>query len=144
MRCLVVETKCRLCGGPFYPAVAGLAMLVLSVLVWSGTLTVVSLLAVGGVVFFFGTILLGIFGPYSAEVYPAEIRGTGSGWATGISRLGALVAIPIGGLLQGSGVPLFAHQLVFGVPLLLAALVMGALGIETRRRRLEEITQAIP
>ena len=66
-----------------YPATAGVAMLVFSVLVWSGALTVVSLLVVGGVVFFFGTILLGIFGPYSAEVYPTEVRGTGSGlWAT--------------------------------------------------------------
>lgn len=122
-----------------YPAVAGLAMVVFSALVWSGALTAASLLLVGGVVFAFGTILLGIFGPYATEVYPTDIRGTGSGWATGMSRFGALAAIPVGGLLLGAGVPLFVHQLVFGVPLLLAAVIMAALGIETRQRRLEEI-----
>lgn len=122
-----------------YPALAGVAMLVFSLVVWIGALTVASLLIVGGAVFFFGTILLGVFGPYSSEVYPTEIRGTGSGWATGISRFGALVAIPVGGLLLGSGVPLFVHQLVFGIPLLLSALIMASLGIETRRRRLEAI-----
>lgn len=122
-----------------YPAIAGLAMLTFSLLVRGGLLNVALLLLVGGVIFAFGTILLGIFGPYSSEVYPTEIRATGSGWATGMSRFGALTAIPVGGLLLGSGAPLFVHQVVFGVPLLLAAAVMAVLGIETRRRRLEEI-----
>jgi putative MFS transporter len=127
-----------------YPAVAGLAMLALSTLVARNALTVASLLVVGGVVFAFGTILLGIFGPYSTEVYPTEIRGTGSGWATGLSRVGALTGIPVGGMLLDSGVPLFIHQIVFGVPLLVGALIMAVLGMETRRRPLEEIAGLEP
>ncbi len=122
-----------------YPAVGGVAMLAFSALVWSGTLSSVSLLVVGGTVFAFGTVLLGIFGPYSSEVYPTEIRGSGSGWAIGMSRFGALTAIPVGALILGSGVPLFVHQLVFGLPLLAAAAIMAAFGLETRGRRLEEL-----
>lgn len=123
-----------------YPVLAGTAMLVLSFLVGGELLTAASLIPVGAVVFAFGTILLGLFGPYASEVYPTEIRGTGTGWATGISRLGALSAIPVGGLLLTAGAPLFVQQLVFGLPLLLAALIMVRRGIETRGRSLEEIS----
>jgi len=56
----------------------------------------------------------------------------------------ALTAAPVAGLVLGSGAPLFVHQLVFGVPLLLAALIMAVLGIETRQRRLEEIAGPEP
>lgn len=56
-----------------------------------------------------------------------------------MSRFGAFTAIPVGGLLLSAGTPLFVHQLVFGLPLLGAAVIMGAFGIETRRRRLEDI-----
>ena len=73
------------------------------------------------------------------EYVPAEIRGTGTGWATGVSRLGALSAIPVGGVLLSSGAPLYVQQLVFGVPLLFAAVIMATGGLETRGRSLEEI-----
>ncbi|MBI2172396.1 MAG: MFS transporter [Chloroflexi bacterium] len=122
-----------------YPTLSGTAMILLAALLWSGQMTAALVISVGAVIFFFGTILLGIFGPYAAEVYPTEVRGTGSGWATGFSRFGAFLAIPLGGLFLGSGLPLFTHQLIFGIPLLLAAVVMMALGIETRRQRLEDI-----
>lgn len=122
-----------------YPLTAGLAMLTLSALVQAGVLSTVSLLIVGGTIFAFGTILLGLFGPYSSEVYPTAVRGTGSGWATGMSRLGALSAIPVGGLLLTAETPLFYQQILFGVPLIVAAAIMLAFGIETRRRRLEEL-----
>lgn len=125
-----------------FPAVAGVAMLALSTLVGTGLLTSASLLIVGGTVFAFGTILLGVFGPYASEVYPTGMRGTGSGWATGMSRFGALTGIPVGGLVLSSGLPLFAHQIVFGVPLLAAAAIMAAFGVETRGRRLEDLTSA--
>lgn len=126
-----------------FPALAGGAMLVLSVLVGNAALRVGSLLTTGGAVFAFGTILLGMFGPYASEVYPTEVRGTGTGWATGMSRLGAITAIPIGGVLLSSGVPLFWHQLLFGVPLLVAAVIMAVGGRETRGRRLEEISAEV-
>lgn len=122
-----------------YPFIAGVAMLVLAFLVMSQQLTPALVISVGAVIFFFGTILLGAFGPYSVEVYPTEIRGTGSGWATGFSRFGAFLAIPLGGLFLGSALPLFVHQLIFGIPLFVSTLVMLAWGVETRGRRLESI-----
>jgi hypothetical protein len=114
-------------------------MFVLASLVARGGLTTPALLTVGGIVFAFGTILLGVFGPYASEVYPTEIRGTGTGWATGMSRFGALMAIPVGGTLLSLGAPLFVQQLIFGVPLLVAAGIMAIFGRETRLRGLEEI-----
>ncbi|MBI2911272.1 MAG: MFS transporter [Chloroflexi bacterium] len=122
-----------------YPSLAGVAMVLLAALLWSGQMTGALIIATGAVIFFFGTTLLGVFGPYAAEVYPTEIRATGSGWALGFSRFGAFLAIPLGGLFLGTALPLFTHQLIFGIPLFLAAAVMLALGIETRQRRLEEI-----
>lgn len=122
-----------------YPVLAGIAMVALGALIWSGEMTPGLIIAVGAVIFFFGTILLGIFGPYAAEVYPTEVRATGNGWATGFSRFGAFLAIPLGGLFLGTALPLYAHQVIFGAPLFAAALIMAVLGIETRRRRPEEI-----
>lgn len=101
-----------------YPAIAGVAMLAFAFLVRTMELSVGSLLPVGGLAFGFGTILLGIFGPYCSEVYPTEVRGTGTGWATGVSRLGAVTAIPVGGVLLSAGAPLFVQPLIFGVPFL--------------------------
>lgn len=122
-----------------YPIIAGVAMLLLAFLVLSEQMAAAFIIPVGAVIFFFGTILLGIFGPYSAEVYSTHVRGMGSGWATGFSRFGAFLAIPLGGLFLGSALPLFVHQLIFGIPLFLAAAVMLFFGIETRHRSLEDL-----
>ena len=127
MRCLTVQTKCRLCGGPFEEGICvedrGRA--------WR-----------------------------PPEGHPLE---DGAAWCGACLKqinetceaLCADIEVSIGDeipseargepteMLLGSDIPLFVHQLVFGAPLLMAAAIMGAFGIETRRRSLEGITQAI-
>ncbi|MGH2480604.1 MAG: MFS transporter, partial [Ktedonobacteraceae bacterium] len=53
-----------------YPLVAGVFMLILGGFLPQIAAQPILLVAVGGVIFFFGTTLLGIFPPYSSEVYP--------------------------------------------------------------------------
>ncbi len=124
-----------------YPALAGSAMLLLAVVLGRGEWGAIGLLAPVGLVFVFGITVAGLLGPYAAEIYPTAIRSAGAGWASGMSRAGALAAIPLGGALLATGAPLFVHQIVFGLPLLVGALSMAALGVEPRARRLEELAR---
>jgi MFS family permease len=57
----------------------------------------------------------------AASLYPAEMRGTGIGWALGVGRIGAVLGPIVGGLLVGAGFSNAAIFLVFAVPLLVAA-----------------------
>jgi putative MFS transporter len=86
------------------------------------------------------TAVVSMLSPYAAEVYPTELRGTGSGLAAASSKVGGMVGPPVmGALLSGaSGVVLPA--LVTAVPIGLAALALLALGEETRARGLEHIS----
>lgn len=90
-------------------------------------------------IFATGAALAGLFPPYASEVYPTELRATGSGWATSFSRLGAVSGPIVGGAVLSAGLSTFGQTAIFGGALTLPVLVMLFWGIETRRRRLEEI-----
>jgi putative MFS transporter len=80
--------------------------------------------------------------PYTAEVYPTRFRGTGSGVSAGATKLGGL----IGGLATVTGLITTATGFVgpavlVSIPLAVAVLLVGAFGIETRGRRLEELAE---
>jgi putative MFS transporter len=79
--------------------------------------------------------------PYSAEIYPTEIRAAGSGVVTGATKLGGVIAL---GLSVAAIAPpsLRGAALLAGVTAGLAALMLSLYGIETRGRRLEEISTA--
>jgi benzoate transport len=66
----------------------------------------------------------------AASLYPAEMRGTGIGWALGVGRIGAVLGPIVGGLLVGAGFSNAAIFLVFAVPLLIAAGLNMALRID--------------
>ncbi|MBO1520488.1 MFS transporter [Oceanisphaera pacifica] len=75
---------------------------------------------------------------YVAQYYPAHIRSTGLGWASGIGRNGAIVGPILGGVLLAMALP---HQLNFAalaVPGVIAtlaiALVDRRLGASQQRR----------
>ena len=80
--------------------------------------------------------------PYGAEVYPTGIRAGGSGVVAGATKLGGVLAL---GLSVASIAPpgLAGAALLAGVPAGLAALLLAFYGIETRGRRLEEITAGV-
>ena len=78
---------------------------------------------------------------YTPELYPTDARGSGTGWATGIGRIGGiagpyLVGLMLGGTSFGPGA-VFA---VFAVVLLIIALDVLILGEETMGRSLDEIS----
>lgn len=87
-----------------------------------------------------GTTLLGIFPPYSAEVYPTEIRGTGAGWSAGFTRIGSFIGPLFGGVLLDLGVSAQVELVIFGAPLLIGSLVMLLYGVQTHMQSLEQIS----
>ncbi|WP_353266730.1 MFS transporter [Gemmatimonas sp.] len=89
--------------------------------------------------------IISMLSPYSAEVYPTRLRGTGSGFAAGSSKVGGILAPPLTAMVL-SAVPGFSLiSIIAAGPVLLSALVVLVAGIETRDRALEEMTMpAIP
>jgi putative MFS transporter len=76
---------------------------------------------------------------YSSEIYPTRIRSRGTGFAAGASKAGGVMIIALVAL--GVAAPSIAGTTLIGaVPMALAALAIIFFGIETRNRRLEEIT----
>lgn len=123
-----------------YPLVAGVFMLVLGGFLPQIAAQPVFLVLVGGVIFFFGTTLLGIFPPYSSEVYPTEVRGTGSGWSAGFTRIGSFLGPLFGGVLLNLGVSAQITLIIFGAPLLVGALIMRFYGVQTHNQTLEHLS----
>ena len=78
--------------------------------------------------------------PYAAELYPTAIRGAGSGVAAGATKLGGVLALGIA-VMAWAPPGLKGAALLAAVPAGAAALLLVFFGIETRGRRLEEITR---
>ena len=75
--------------------------------------------------------------PYATEIYPVQVRGTGSGVVAGASKLGGIAASGLGVL--GAFTSMGASALVIAVFLAASAAAFAARGIETRGRSLEDI-----
>ena len=63
------------------------------------------------------------FWPLAARIYPAEMRGTGIGWALGVGRIGAVLGPIVGGMLVGAGVSIAGIFAIYTVPAAIAALL---------------------
>lgn len=85
--------------------------------------------------------MISVLAPYGAEVYPTRVRAAGSGVVAGASKFGGVLAL---GLAVFAVAPpgLAGAALLAAIPAALAAIMLIAFGIETRGRRLEEITRA--
>jgi len=76
---------------------------------------------------------------YSAEVYPTRVRSRGTGLAAGSSKAAGVLVIAI--VAAAVATPTIAATALIGaIPMALAALAVLYFGVETRKRRLEEIT----
>ena len=75
--------------------------------------------------------------PYSAETYPLRVRGRGTGFVAGSSKLGGLGAQIA--MLVAFVPGLTTAALILAVPMVLAACMIGRYGGETRERSLDEI-----
>lgn len=76
---------------------------------------------------------------YASEIYPTRIRSLGSGLAAGASKAGGTLIIGL--VTLGVAAPsLSGTTLIGAVPMAVATLGILLYGVETRNRRLEEIT----
>jgi putative MFS transporter len=89
--------------------------------------------------------VMAMLSPYTAEVFPTRLRGTGSGISAGSTKLGGLV----GGLATVTGLIAVASGLtrpvlLVSIPMAAAAVLVWRYGLETRGRRLEELAPLDP
>jgi MFS transporter, putative metabolite:H+ symporter len=80
-----------------------------------------------------------VLGAYGTEVYPTRVRTRGAGLAAGASKAGGVLIIAL--VAASVAAPSIAVTALLGaLPMAVAAVAVAAFGVETRRRRLEEIT----
>jgi putative MFS transporter len=85
--------------------------------------------------------MLAVLTPYASEVYPTRIRARGTGFGGMCARAGGFIGVGV--VLAGIAPPSLAGSALLGaVPTALAVIAIARFGVETRRRRLEEITAA--
>ena len=83
--------------------------------------------------------IISMLSPYTAEVYPTRLRGTGSGFAAGASKVGGILAPPLVALTLVHFPGFAAVGVIAAAPVLLSTALMALSGIETRDRPLEEL-----
>jgi putative MFS transporter len=83
--------------------------------------------------------VVAVLSVYSSEIYPTRIRSRGTGFAAGASKAGGVLIIAL--VAFGIAAPSIATVALIGaIPMALAVLAIAFFGVETRKRRLEEIT----
>jgi len=75
--------------------------------------------------------------PYTAEIYPLMVRGRGTGFVAGSSKIGGMAGqiLALAGVVPG----LTAAALVLTAPMVAAAGMIARFGPETRERSLDEV-----
>ena len=83
--------------------------------------------------------VVAVLSVYSAEVYPTRVRSRGTGFAAGASKTGgvAIIALVVFGITAPS---IATVALIGAIPMTLAVILVAFFGVETRQRRLEDIT----
>lgn len=81
--------------------------------------------------------MIAILMPYSAEIYPLQVRATGTGLAAAGSKIGGVIGVILGLPILAPG--LVAGSFVAAIPLVVAAIGLAVTGIETKGYRLEEL-----
>jgi len=83
--------------------------------------------------------VVAVLSVYSSEIYPTRVRSRGTGFAAGMSKAGGVLIIAL--VAFGIAAPSIGNVALIGaVPMALAVAAIAFFGIETRKRRLEEIT----
>jgi putative MFS transporter len=86
--------------------------------------------------------VISMLSPYTAEVFPTYLRGTGSGLAAASSKMGGMFGPFLAAVLTGAA-GLTVPALVMAAPMAVAGVVLAVKGVETRGRRLEDISRAV-
>ena len=82
----------------------------------------------------------GATGIYVSELHPTHLRATAVGWFFGIGRIGSFLAPTVVGFMLAYGAGAYVLH-TFALSFLIASFALFAIGIETRGKALEEITQ---
>ena len=83
--------------------------------------------------------VVAVLSVYSSEIYPTRIRSRGTGFVAGASKAGGVLIIAL--VAFGITAPSIATVALIGaIPMTLAVFALAFFGVETRKRRLEEIT----
>jgi putative MFS transporter len=85
----------------------------------------------------------GSTGVYVGELHPTHIRATAVGWFFGIGRIGSFLVPTVVGIMIAYGWGKYSLYM-FAFSFLVASVALILIGIETKGRVLEEITQAKP
>ncbi|MBK0378425.1 MFS transporter [Mucilaginibacter segetis] len=84
--------------------------------------------------------VISVLSAYAAEVYPTRVRSRGSGLIAGFSKFGGVLVIAV--VVLAIAPPSIAvTALVGAIPLILAAIAITLYGVETQKRKLEDITE---
>jgi MFS transporter, putative metabolite:H+ symporter len=84
--------------------------------------------------------VVAVLSVYSSEIYPTRIRARGTGFAAGASKAGGVVIISL--VSFGITVPSMSTVALIGaIPMMLAVILVAIFGVETCKRRLEEISE---
>lgn len=95
----------------------------------------------GSLVSFFNLGAWGVIYGYTPELYGTTVRGSGSGWAAGVGRVGGIIGPYLVGRMLGTwGLGTLAVFGMFAGVLLVIAANVWVLGEETRGQSLDEIT----
>ncbi len=93
---------------------------------------------------FVGWVNPGVYGPsaiYAGELYPTHLRATAVGWFFGIGRIGSFLAPAVVGMMLAFHLGHYVLD-TFAVAYLIAAIAIALVGIETKGKVLEDITEA--
>ena len=83
--------------------------------------------------------VVAVLSVYAAEIFPTAIRSRGTGFAAGASKAGGVAIIAL--VVFGIATPSIASVALIGaIPMTLAVVLVAIYGVETRQRRLEDIT----
>ncbi len=83
--------------------------------------------------------VVAVLSVYSSEIYPTKIRARGTGFAAGASKAGGVLIISL--VSFGITVPSMSTVALIGaIPMTIAVILIAIFGVETCKRRLEEIS----
>jgi putative MFS transporter len=104
-------------------------------------------LVFGCLLYFFSLGAWGAVYAYTPEVYPTRARGSGTGWAAAVGRIGAIAAPYIVGRVYETKGKQAGFSYVFVMLTIVFAVVAAVIaiaGIETKGRSLDEINDSNP
>lgn len=105
--------------------------------------TASELLMWGAAMSFFNLGAWGVIYTYTPELYPTAIRALGSGWAAGFGRIGGMTAPMLVGVLLVHGAQMNSIFVMFASVFVVISVIVLSLGIESKKKSLEEIDASL-